>query len=109
MTKKPLAIISYFTIIGWLFSYVSFKKSKKTHLLRYHLEQSLGIFLAMSGFNILLLFINFIMPIDLLLLSWLSLPFFILAVMGMINAANEAERPIPIVGKFFEHKFTFIQ
>lgn len=32
----------------------------------------------------------------------------ILTVMGMINAANEVCRPVPLLGRFFEKRFAFL-
>jgi len=31
-----------------------------------------------------------------------------LLIFGVINALNEEEKPLPLIGKFFENKFGFI-
>jgi uncharacterized membrane protein len=44
-------------------------------------------------------------------LSFLGLAGYVLIVfwiLGIINAANGAERPVPVFGKIFENKFAFI-
>jgi uncharacterized membrane protein len=32
----------------------------------------------------------------------------ILWIFGIINAANEQKKPIPVIGKIFENKFDFV-
>ncbi len=45
--------------------------------------------------------VSFLMPV----MGALSLA---LIVPGMINAANEVLKPVPLTGKFFERKFAFL-
>ena len=40
-TGKTAGIISYFTIVGWLFAYFAFHANKKTELGSYQLRQTL--------------------------------------------------------------------
>lgn len=108
MNNKTLAIISYVTIIGWVISYLTFKdQSQKSSLVSYHLKQGLGIFIislllsATSYITGTILGTGIIGTIG----SILSL---ILLVIGILNANKEKEIPVPVVGKIFEDKFSFL-
>lgn len=106
MDNKTLAIVAYITLIGWLVSY--FKgKEKANNLLKYHLRQSLGLLIVSIIINVLLNIVVVILP-SLSILMYVSILFFVLLVIGIINAANEVEKPLPIIGKMFEGKFAFI-
>lgn len=109
MTKKSLSIVSYLTLIGWGISFYYFSKGQKNPLLQYHLKQSLGLIVL----GVLLGLVIRIMAIASLglatILSWVGILLLILLVLGAINALNETEKPVPLVGKFFENKFSFIK
>lgn len=91
---KMIAIISYITIIGLIIAFIM-NNDKKNAFASYHIKQSLG--LALTG---LILGIIGMVP----LLGWL-IDFFGLFVllymwiMGLVNAMNENEKPVPILGK----------
>lgn len=104
MTAKKLSIIAYITLLGWGYAYVKFGKSNQSPLVQYHLKQALGILMGWTVYGVLVALIHLGMAV---LLAG-SLLWFILLVMGMINAFNEAKRPIPLIGAFFENKFSFI-
>lgn len=106
MDNKTLSIVSYITLIGWLISYFSGKDTANS-LLKYHLKQSLGLLVTSIIFNISITIIVLIIP-SLAILSYLSFAILVLLVIGIINAANEVEKPLPIIGKMFEDKFGFI-
>ena len=57
--------------------------------------------------NILLSVVVTIVP-SLYLLSYIGYVIFILWIFGIINAANEQKKPIPVIGQLFEGKFGFI-
>lgn len=110
MDKKTISIISYITIIGWVVAYVSHNNSpEKASLSRYHLKQSLGVaiigIIAGIIFNVLAVAI----PALALVFSLVSLAVVVLWVFGIINAVNQQEKPVPIVGAMFENKFDFIK
>ncbi|MDN3693032.1 DUF4870 domain-containing protein [Chryseobacterium tructae] len=73
----------------------------------YHLEQGLGFFLLSVVVNVILSIIISILP-ALSFLNYIGLILLILWVFGIINAANEQKKPIPIVGKMFENQFGFL-
>lgn len=106
MNSKTLSILSYVTLIGWFIAYFS-GKEKSDSLLRYHLKQSLGLAIVSIVLNIALSIIAHLVPA----LSFLGLVGYVILifwVLGIINAANQAEKPVPVIGKVFEDKFAFI-
>lgn len=108
MSEKALSIIAYLTVVGWVFSYFTFR-NKKSNLLQYHLHQSLGIFVVSLAVGMLALILRQFPISPAILLAIPGIFLFVLWGMGMINALNEAERPVPIIGSFFEHQFNFIR
>ncbi|SFS34789.1 import component protein [Sphingobacterium wenxiniae] len=106
MDNKTLSIVSYITIIGWLIAYFA-GKEKANDLLKYHLRQSLGLFICSAAFNIIVTILVLIIP-ALAILSYFSIIFLILIILGILNAANEVKKPLPIIGKIFENQFAFI-
>lgn len=106
MNNKTLSIVSYITLIGWLIAYFS-GKDKADALLRYHLKQSLGLAIVSIALNVILNFIVSLLPAltFLGLVGWVIIVFWIL---GMINAGNNAQKPVPVFGKAFENSFAFI-
>jgi len=106
MDNKTLSIVSYITIIGWLIAYFSGKENANS-LLKYHLRQGLGLFIVSLVFNIMLSILLVIVP-SLAFLGYIGLAFIALAILGIINANNEVEKPLPIIGQMFENKFSFI-
>ncbi|ANH83132.1 hypothetical protein A8C56_21025 [Niabella ginsenosidivorans] len=109
MTAKQLSILAYFTFIGWAISYIRFIKGAKSNLLQYHLKQSLGLIVLSVLYGLVLRLLALAAPEAAAVLTWAGIVLFILLVMGMINALNETERPIPFIGRFFENRFPFIR
>jgi uncharacterized membrane protein len=110
MDKKTLSIVAYITLIGWVISYVTYTgKTDKTSLERFHLKQALG--LGILGFGLFLISMLFLFAIPFLgyILNFASIGVFILWILGIINAANEEEKPVPLVGEFIDKTLTFIQ
>ena len=106
MDNKTLSIISYITLIGWLVAYFT-GKDKADALLKYHLRQSLGLAIVSIIFNIAFTIIASIVP-SLSFLGFVGYAFIILWIIGIINAANSALKPIPLIGKMFEDKSSFV-
>ncbi len=106
MNNKTLSIVSYITLIGWLIAYFN-GKEKADSLLKYHLRQALGLAIVSIIFNVVLTVVATIVP-ALSFLGIAGLVIVVLWIMGIINAANGAEKPTPLVGKMFENKFAFI-
>ncbi|WP_426327946.1 DUF4870 domain-containing protein [Pedobacter sp. R-06] len=106
MNNKTLSIISYITIIGWLVAYFS-GKDKADALLKYHLRQSLGLAIVNIIFSVVLTIIASMIP-SLSFLGLIGYVFIVLWIMGIINAANGALKPVPLIGKWFEDKSSFV-
>ncbi len=90
---RTIAMISYFSIIGWVIALLMHGKNP-SHLSAYHLRQTLGLLLTW----VLLSFIP--------LIGWLlALPVLILWAYGLYYAFNERMLPIPILGDFYQQSF----
>ncbi len=110
MDKKTLSIISYITIIGWIIAYVNYNKlEQKDSLTKFHLKQSLGIAILGIVLSIVLTIIGSVVPTIASILSLANLAIVVLWVLGIMNASNEKETPVPIVGSLFTDKFPFIK
>ncbi|WP_339711378.1 hypothetical protein [uncultured Kriegella sp.] len=98
--SKKTAIIAYITFIGLIIAFLM-NNDKKLKFASYHIRQSLG--LCITG---LALSIIGVIPI----LGWIinMLGIFVLLYMwivGLMNAINEKEKSVPILGKKYEKWF----
>lgn len=96
---KTAAVICYITIIGWFIAYFALYKNNKTDFAAYHLRQTLLLhilLLVINGFGYWTT-IGFIKALDVV---W-----FILWLWGFLNAVNERQKPIPIIGILAEMLF----
>nr|WP_294871107.1 DUF4870 domain-containing protein [uncultured Pedobacter sp.] len=108
MKTKTMAIVAYFTIIGWIVSYLEFKKtSKKSNLVNYHLGQALGVMITSIALSIICSIILAVIPALGVIFYLIMLIPLILLLFGAIAASNEVEKPVPLIGKVFEGKFNF--
>lgn len=92
---KTTAIISYiFTPIGLLIAYLM-NNSSKNVFAQFHIGQSVR--LAVLGVANMVL--GWILPYSLsMITSIIGLGIFVLMVLGIINAANGKETPLPLIG-----------
>lgn len=109
MNTKISSIVSYFTLVGWIIAYLNFYKGKKSALLQYHLKQSFGFVLLGTLYSALLWICAITAPAIAGILAWTAILYFILLIFGMINALNETQTPVPMIGCFFENRFSFIK
>lgn len=108
MSSKTIAILSYITIIGWLVAYFKNKDmAPKNDLAVYHLKQGLGFFIVSVILNIGLSVITALVP-SLYFINLIGIVLFIIWIIGIINAANEVKKPLPLIGKIFENQFEFL-
>lgn len=108
MNNKTLAIVSYITLIGWIISFIQYRgKEEKSPLVGYHLEQALGILIFGLLLGIAVGIVGSIIPSLASILSLVTFVPLILLVFGIITAANEARKPVPLIGSFFVGKFNF--
>ena len=108
MSNKTLAILSYVTIIGWIIALVQNNSAtQKSSLVKYHLRQGLGVFIVAVIFNVAFSVVASIVP-ALAFLGLAGYAFLAFMIFGIINASNEVEKPVPLIGHLFEGKFAFI-
>ncbi|MEO3407698.1 DUF4870 domain-containing protein [Mucilaginibacter sp. CAU 1740] len=108
MTNKSMAIVAYITIIGWIVSYLEYKKrTDKSPLVNYHLGQSLGLIILSVVLGVALSVLAAIVPALSMVSMVTGIVTLVLLLLGVITANNEATKPLPVVGKLFEGKFDF--
>lgn len=101
---KNTAIIAYITLIGLIIAFVQ-NAEKKNAFAAYHIRQSLG--LMCTGFALAV--VN-IIPV----LGWLisiigMFVLLILWILGLMNAINGKETPVPVLGNLYSKWFSGIQ
>lgn len=108
MTNKSMAIVAYITIIGWVISYLEYKKrADKSALVNYHLGQSLGLIILSFVLGIVISVLVAVVPSLYVISLAVTLISLVLLLLGIVTANNEAIKPLPVVGKLFEGKFDF--
>lgn len=107
MDNKTLSIVSYITLIGWLVAFFV-GKEKADDLLKYHLRQSFGLMIVSIVLQIALSIVVVIVP-SLYFLAYVGYAIYILAIIGIINAAGEKQQPLPLIGTWADKAFTFIK
>lgn len=109
MKANQWAMIAYITLIGWIIAYVK-RNDQKSSLVNYHLEQALGLIIASIAWGVVLGIVISILPASLAgILSIAGALPLVFMVFGIINANNNAQQPIPVIGKMFENKFVFLR
>ncbi|HJT72628.1 MAG TPA: hypothetical protein VJ720_01395 [Chitinophaga sp.] len=109
MKNQTLAIIAYITVIGWIYTYIQYKNNPvKDALVRYHLGQSLGIFIIAAIITTIYKIVAGIMPSIGSIIALAGLLPLMMLVYGIIAASREAQSPVPGVGKYFENRFGFL-
>ncbi|SIT24823.1 protein of unknown function [Filimonas lacunae] len=107
MTNRTMAIVAYITLIGWIISYVNYRQSnEKSAFVQYHLTQSLGVMILSIILSVASGILVGILPSLATLFYIVSLLPLVLMLMGIITASNNAERPVPLIGKMVEGKFS---
>lgn len=101
---KLVAILSYCTLIGFIIAIVM-HSSNKTRLGAYHLRQALGLVIFAFGTSILFMLLAFVFWPLAFLSPLVSIFVLILLILGIVNAANEKEKPLPLIGGMFEKMF----
>lgn len=85
-------------ILAYIIFFVPLIAAKESRFAMYHANQGLVLFLALVAVNI----VSSLIPI----IGWLfigplgNLALFILAIMGIVNAAKGFCKPLPIIGGF---------
>jgi uncharacterized membrane protein len=109
MDQRTISWVSYLTLIGWIIALVNYNNSPtKSTLARLHLRQSLGLMLTWLAIYILAIFAVIALGFFGFITSILYLGVFVLWVLGLIAATNGEEKPVPLVGEFYQRSLTFI-
>jgi uncharacterized membrane protein len=101
---KTAAIISYFSLIGWLIAYFALHKDKKTELSSFHLRQTLlfAIVSVILGWGLSFVLAILIVTTGILALIYLMyvvyLALFVIWIIGFIGAVKGLKTPMPIIG-----------
>lgn len=102
-SNKVMAVLSYFGIL-WLIPLFAAKESK---FARYHANQGLVIFIASFAYSIastiidsIFTAISYRLGFVGTILDLVSIVFVVLAIIGIINAANGKAKEVPVIGKY---------
>lgn len=99
MDKKVTGIVGYITIIGWLIAYLAGDKEGA----KFHLNQGLVLALLEILVSVVAKIIGIIPIIGFLcgIVFWvIDVCLLVLAIIGIINAINEQDKELPIIGAF---------
>jgi uncharacterized membrane protein len=98
---KPLAIVSYLTVIGAIVAYFLNKDKGDNSFINFHVRQSLGIWLSFHALAIVISTLDY---------SLIRLAFYfcfgVLLIFGFINAVAGNAQEVPVVGKLFQKFFS---
>ncbi|BCU76643.1 hypothetical protein llg_13580 [Luteolibacter sp. LG18] len=104
-------MVAYLTLIGFIVAIVMNKDEKKNSLGNYHLRQMLGLLILGIGGSVIINIVAFALhrvPVvgSLVgLTGWAFQIVLIVAwVLGLIDALNRREKPIPVVGPVIQDK-----
>ena|SRR5687767_15654728 len=110
MDAKTIAWLSYITIIGWIVAYVNHSNALvKSPLATFHLRQSFGLMVAYFAVWIVSLMLIFIIPFLGTVIWLLYIVILVFWVIGLINAINGEQKPLPVIGLQFQQWFNFIK
>lgn len=110
MDGRTIAWVSYITFIGWIIAFVSHSNALvKSSLATFHLRQSFGLMVIWFALVFIRVGVAMVVPFFGLLFTLIALGIFVLWVIGLINAVNGDEKPIPVLGIPFQQWFTFIR
>lgn len=107
---KTVAILSYLTLIGFIVALVLNNGEKKNRLGQYHLRQALGLMILHLGGMVAFFILAFVFRGKILggVLALGSNGYFIclliLFIIGLIDALNGREKPVPVVGELIQQK-----
>ena len=105
---KTIAIISYFSVVGWIIAFVLYN-SNKSQIAIYHLRQSLALILCGIACVIIYYILLFTVFFLAFFIGILFLGLLVLWIMGLISAINGQEKPIPLIGPMAQDLFSGIK
>lgn len=95
---KTIAIVSYITLIGWIVALIM-NSNNKTSLGSYHIRQSLMLMIVGVIVSIVNMVLGYIPFVGTIIGFVLCIGLIVLWVIGLINAINGQEKPIPVIGE----------
>jgi uncharacterized membrane protein len=109
MDAKTIAWVSYLTLIGWIIAFVSYgNMNPKGSLATFHLRQSFGLILLGIVSSLIFRMLGGLSVIGILSpIVWILL--IVLWILGLLAAVNGEEKPVPVVGTYFQQWFQFIK
>jgi uncharacterized membrane protein len=108
-SKKKIAILCYFTLLGWFFAFYQYQNGTKSSLTKFHLEQSLGLSLLVILSNLFWVPLMVLDPFFKMMFMINNMGLVILWIFGLLSASNGVRLPLPVIGFYFKDKFGFIQ
>lgn len=91
---KTMAVVSYITVIGLLIAYLV-NSGKRNTFTSFHIGQSVRVVLLGLANYVL----SFLLPASLgFIISLISIGVLVLAILGIVNAANGKAVPLPVIG-----------
>ena len=99
MNSKVTSIVGYFSLIGWLIAFFAGTRDEKSV---YHLRQSFGLIVANFVLVVLYRILARVSESLGFVVGLLALVLFVFWIIGLINAINQNQKPIPLIGKYFE-------
>ena len=105
---KTIAIISYFTWIGWIIALV-LHSSNKSQIGAFHLRQTLALMILGILAYIVQIILVFVPIIGwaIICLIWIGL--LVLWILGLVAAINGQEKPMPVIGPMAQNIFSGIK
>lgn len=101
--NTSMAIVAYITFIGLIIAFVV-NNDKKNPFVSYHIRQALGLMLTALAAYIVTAFIPGFF-LSAIVSFVVSIGIIVLWVMGLLNAINRKQKPIPVIGEKFEEWF----
>lgn len=95
--EKVVAVVSYFTVVGWLIAVVIYGKHRSAFS-RFHLRQSLGLVITAAVLSFI--------P----LIGWLcTLVLAVFWLIALVQTCLGHQYLVPVVGEFFQEHLDFIR
>lgn len=94
MDKKTTSWVAYLTFIGWIVAYCAGDKEGA----KFHLNQALVIFLGYLCVAVASVILVFIPVLGVLAVWAANIYLFVMWIMGLINAINQEEKELPLIG-----------
>lgn len=101
MDAKTKAIVAHITLIGWVIALVM-NNSNKEELTSFYIRQMLGLMII----GLASVIVGKVPIIGGIISMVISIGSIILWILSLIGAASGEERPLPIVGEYFQNMFS---